>query len=168
MALQLSESPAGHIWRAQPNHTPQANTARWLLLGAVAVSGLIAGGFALFGAWPVLPFAGIEILALWLALRHYAQHADDGEEITLNADILRVARRNGARIESSEFHPYWVQLRFEPGAPGHPARLLLGSHGSTVEIGRLLGPQEKQALADTLRQQLQQLRLSHSPKPNQP
>lgn len=166
MALQLSESPAGHIWRAQPNHTPQASTARWLLLGAVLVSGLIAGGFALFGAWPVLPFAGIEIFALWLALRHHARHADDGEEITLHDQLLRITSRNGMHSEVSEFHPYWVQLRFESAVPGQSPRLLLGSHGKTVEIGRLLGPQEKQALADTLRQQLQQVQQSE--KPNQP
>jgi len=159
MALQLSASSTGHTWRAQPNHTPQKNTARWLLAGVILLSGLIAGVCAVLGAWPVLPFAGMEIFVLWLALRYQAQHALDGEEITLDADNLCVVVHHGDQTTTHSFHPYWAQIRFNPASAGHPAaRLVIHSHGREVEIGRLLNAGEKQALAQTLKQQIHQQR----------
>ncbi len=43
------------------------------ILAIAAVSLLIAGAFALAGAWLVLPFAGLELAGLAWALRHSAR-----------------------------------------------------------------------------------------------
>ena len=43
------------------------------VLAIAAVSLLIAGAFALAGAWLVLPFAGLELAGLAWALRHAAR-----------------------------------------------------------------------------------------------
>lgn len=169
MALQLSTSPTGHIWRARPNHTPQRNTARWLLAGVAGVSGIIAGGFALFGAWPVLPFAGLETLLLWVALRHLASHAEDFQEITLDRETLRIVTTSGKQATTHSFQTYWAQVRYTPAGIGmRPAQLVIHSHGREVEIGYLLNASEKQALANKLKQQILALRQAVSEKPNQP
>lgn len=169
MALQLSTSPTGHTWRARPNHTPQRDTARWLLAGVAGVSGIIAGGFALFGAWPVLPFAGLEILLLWVALRHLARHAEDAQEITLDSKTLRIVTTSGAQARTDTFQTYWAQVRYTPAGIGmRQPQLIIHSHGREVEIGHLLNASEKQALAHKLKQQILALRQAVSEKPNQP
>ena len=43
----------------------------FLSLAAVVLA--IGSGFALVGAWPVLPFAGLEVLALGIAYFAYAR-----------------------------------------------------------------------------------------------
>lgn len=169
MALLLPESSASHIWRAIPNHTPQANTACWLLVGAALISGIIAGGFTLFGAWPVLPFAGLEIVALWAALHHMTRHANDFEEIALDDDALRITARIGGKTSTIEFHPYWAQVHFFAATdPSSHSRAVIRSHGHELEIGRVLSESQKQTLARTLQQQLQTNRQAISQKPNQP
>jgi len=58
-----------------------------LAFGAVGiVSGGIATVFATQGVWLVLPFAGIEILALVIAFVVYARHTGDFERIVLRPD----------------------------------------------------------------------------------
>lgn len=169
MALLLPESSASHIWRAIPNHTPHADTARWLLVGAALVSGIIAGGFALFGAWPVLPFAGLEIVALWAAFHHMTRHASDFEEIVLDKDALRITACISGKTTTTEFHSYWAQVHFIAATkPSAPSRVVIRSHGHELEIGRLLSGTQKQTLARTLQQQLQTNRQAISQKPNQP
>jgi len=168
MALQLSETTAAHIWRTHPNSTPHPSGARWLIAGAALLCGAIAVICTLFGAWVVIPFAGLEVLVLWLAFRHSDRHADDSEEITLSDALLRVTVRNGGRSQTEDFHPYWAQVRFTRGnSPLLADTLEICSHGRAVEIGRLLPSHEKRALAQTLRQQLAAQRHPLSAKPNQ-
>ena len=61
-------------------------TPRWLFTVYLVLSVLsigIASGFWLTGATLVLPFTGVELLALGVALLVYAKHAGDGEHILL-------------------------------------------------------------------------------------
>jgi len=51
--------------------SPAGLAATFLSLAAVVLA--IGTGFALVGAWPVLPFAGLEVLALGAAYLAYAR-----------------------------------------------------------------------------------------------
>jgi uncharacterized membrane protein len=51
--------------------SPAGLAATFLSLAAVETA--IGIGFALVGAWPVLPFAGLEVLALGAAYLAYAR-----------------------------------------------------------------------------------------------
>ncbi len=128
--------------------------ARRLLIAAAAVSGLIAAGFALAGAWPVLPFAGIEVAALWAAIHHLRRHAGDHEKIVRDETRLVVERQFGSRHESFELNPYWARLRLETPPGGGEERMFVGSHGREVEIGRGLDGSKKRALALQIRKAL--------------
>lgn len=119
---------------------------------AMCVSLGIAAGFAYFGAWPVLPFAGIEMLALATAFYLNGRHAADYERIALAEERLVVEASNAGRVERHEFNPRWLHLdaqRF-----GRDLHLLLRSRGSELEIGRHLDMERRASLAERLRRSL--------------
>lgn len=154
MSLVVAQTLEGRTWVARPNHSLSETGRKQLFVGTAVVSGIIAVAFAFFGAWPVLPFAGIELAFLWWALSRTASSAEDFERITLESGQLTIESRCGARMERHQFQPYWAHLQFDrlPGQRAH--RLLIRSHGKEVEVGRLLTEEQKRALATELIQNL--------------
>jgi uncharacterized membrane protein len=123
------------------------------LLALVAgVSFAIGVGFALYGAWPILPFVGLEVAALAAAFYVNGRHATDYERIALADGALVVEIRDGDRIEEHRFNPHWVRL-VASGAR-RDVRLALRSHGRELEIGRHLDASGRERLATVLRGRL--------------
>jgi uncharacterized membrane protein len=114
---------------------------------------LVAVVFAVLGAWLILPFAGLEAVALYLAFSWIARHAGDSEllEIRGNAVVLVVTER--AHTRQYEFNCAWAQLVVDGHANG--MRLALRSHGREIEVGRYLDGSGRRLLAQTLRDRLQ-------------
>ncbi len=136
--------------------SPQA--LAWLLGFTACLSFTIGSGFALFGAWPVLPFAGLEIAALAAAFYVSGRHATDYEHIALSDGALEVEIRDADRVERHRFNSHWVRLE-ATAAPGG-VRLALRSHGRALEIGRHLDAPGREALARELRGRLAQARIA--------
>lgn len=106
---------------------------------------------ALIGAWPMLPFLGLEILVLGGVFVHLHRHHDDCEEIVIGHEQVEVRRQRGRHRESQRFPRYWVQLVVEPGdLPRRSPRLWLRSHGHSEELSRDTSAATRQALAWTL------------------
>ncbi|KWE67734.1 hypothetical protein WL78_19680 [Burkholderia ubonensis] len=100
------------------------------------------------GAWLVMPFTGVELLAVGVAFAIYARHAVDYERIRLFPHRLVIERMNAEQLTQIEFNPRWV--RVEPGAtPRDPIRLV--SRGQTVVIGQHLAQYRRAQFADELR-----------------
>ncbi|MBK8523329.1 MAG: DUF2244 domain-containing protein [Betaproteobacteria bacterium] len=154
MALLVRETLSGQAWVARRNPMLSSLQARRLTLAAAGISGGIALIFSAFGAWPVLPFAGIEIGALWLALRHLQRQAGDEERIDIDATTIRVTRRSEDRCDQDEFSRYWARLRVDRPPDKQTFRLFLRSHGRETEIGRLLTDTQKIVLEKDLRKHL--------------
>lgn len=125
-----------------------------LLLGATAGASFgIGAGFAAFGAWPVLPFAGLEIAALAAAFYCVARHAGDYEKFEISQGILKVEIRDADTVQAHEFNPQWARLIVAGADRGDP-RVALRSHGRTLEIGRHLPGPARLAFAERLQFQL--------------
>ncbi|MEP6940377.1 MAG: DUF2244 domain-containing protein [Rudaea sp.] len=132
-------------------HRSLTRTGLWLFLAAQSVA---AGGFAGLAAWrgnvfaPV--FAALELGVVAYCLDRVWRAAANGEIVTLTPTSLEVTRTGSAQA-AQKFHPYWVQLRLQPGRwHGWPSRLLLRSHGRDVEIGVFLNEAEREQLARRL------------------
>lgn len=154
MALTVRQTTVGQAWIARPNRSLTANQARVLVFAAAGITGAIALAFAFFGAWPVIPFAGLEVAALWIALRHMQRHANDEECIDISDACITVTRSICGRQETHQFSRYWARLQVEDRSKTAGCRLFLRSHGREQEIGRLLTEEQKQALAESLGKQL--------------
>lgn len=123
--------------------------------GIFIVSFSIALAFAAKGVWMILPFAGLEMLVLWIALYMVARRGTCWQTISIGQDVVDVEDR-GIKARSFErFQRAWVRVELEkPRINGHPSRLVLRSHGRCVEVGGYLTESEKQRLASDLHKAL--------------
>lgn len=132
---------------------------RFLVVGFLAAVILaISLGFALNGAWMVAPFAGLDLLLLYLAFRYIGRHSQDYESVVLRGDQIVVERWEAGRSRTFTFNRCWARLDFsEPGLSefGGAGRLLLRSHGQEVEIGSCLNPAQRAAMASRLKEHLE-------------
>jgi uncharacterized membrane protein len=125
----------------------------WWLLGATAAVSIgIGAGFAVFGAWVILPFAGLEMAALGAAFYCVSRHAGDYERFVEEQGALKVEIRDAEDIRTYEFNPHWARLVLRGRGWSH--RLALRSHGRELEIGRHLPEAGRLALATRLGQRL--------------
>lgn len=137
------------VMRRNCSLTPRQLFAVYLSLCAVSL--VIAGGFSLNGAPPVLAFAGVELSLVGLSLLIYARHAADRETITLAGERLRVEHRCGRALRRSEFRAAWVSV--EP-VHGEGSLLELSGEGQRLRVGRYLRPELRTPLAQELRRAL--------------
>ena len=118
---------------ARRNNSLSSNGRRFIFGFILTVCLGIAVAFSLvFGAWPIMPFAGIEMVVLYLAFRFIDRHAEDYERITIRGDSVAVEVREGSRVTRQELNRCWAQVVCESGG----VRLALRSHGREVEVGR--------------------------------
>ncbi len=132
-------------------HRSLGRGGRRALMAVVIVANLVIGGvFWALGAWPVIPFCGVDVLALWLALRVNTRAANQYEQVRLTDTDLMVTRVDArARVRQTRFHPYWLRVRHShPDEPG--GEVMLSSHGRSVGVGSFLSPDERAAFATAL------------------
>jgi uncharacterized membrane protein len=131
-----------------------------VFLGATAVPLLlISVVLAAKGYWLVLPFAGLELAALFACLYVVAHAACRCEVVSIGESVVTVEKgrdrglgpeqvgpeqrmhfaRGWARVELSEKSGHW-----------YPRRLWIGASGRRVEIGEFLVDDEKTELAAEL------------------
>ncbi len=123
--------------------------------GGIAGAGmLIAGLFASRGYWLVLPFAGLELLALgaafWVALRDNSYREVvriDGAELLVEAGHGRPQRRWSCPAA-------WARIELRTDGGRAVARLRIRAMGRSREIGSCLTGTEKERLAAHLRSAL--------------
>jgi uncharacterized membrane protein len=125
--------------------------ARLLVFGSLGLfTLLVAAGFALIGAWPVAPFAGIECCALYVAYSWLKRHDEDYESITFEGDDVVVETRDGTVVARNRISRFWAQVIVET-CPNGRRRVLLRAHGRDIEFGRLLSDEAKLSVARRLR-----------------
>ena len=131
-------------WRLARNCSlaPRQCIAVLSVLAAVVI-GIAGVGWA-HGATLILPFAGIEAVALGAALVAYARHATDRDSLTLTDGRLAVERIDGTRTERFDFDAAWV--RVERHGDGR-SLIELSGDGRCVCIGRFVRPECRDALA---------------------
>jgi uncharacterized membrane protein len=115
------------------------------LAGVVLVIGI---GFAVAGAWLVLPFAGLEVALLIAAYLAYARHAADYERIELDSGRLRVEVGEGRGTRRVEWEARGASLCIEK------ERVVLRGAGRELEIGRHLDADSRARFAAELQKNL--------------
>lgn len=137
-----------------PNASLTGTQAALFMLWMCSLCFGIAAFFAWRGYWMVLPFAGLEMLALgaglWWSLRGNAYR----EVITLEPDMIRFETGRRRVEQRWEFPRAWTRLQLEPETPAGRSHLWLAYAGARCEVGACLGEDDRVALARRIRELL--------------
>ena len=134
---------------AIPNRSLSAAGRRlWLALMATTIL-FLAVAASLIGAWPVLPFAGLEIGLVWFAFSRIAAHDADFESLRIENDEFELKCQNGKKRFVISGNAQWVVV--ECKMQGSRCSLTLRYRGQEAVFGQLLNDVERQELAMRLR-----------------
>src|ERR1019366_8498341 len=104
--------------------TPRA--IRHFIIGFCCLNLVLSAPFFIMGAWPVVGFMGLDVLALYIAFKINFRSADAYETVEVTA------------LEQDIDEEFGME------------RVALVSRGQSVEVGAFLGPEQKAALARDL------------------
>lgn len=124
----------------------------WLLGSLVLLTFGIGMAFAWFGAWPILPFAGLEMAVVAAAFYLNGRHAADYERIALSGWRLMVEIRDANTTLRHELDA--ARVRLAERVRGLDCQVVLRSHDGEIEVGRHLNFERRRLLAASLRRQL--------------
>ncbi|MBI2383067.1 MAG: DUF2244 domain-containing protein [Gammaproteobacteria bacterium] len=129
-----------------------------LFFGMVCAAALgVAGAWAALGFWPVLPFAGLEVLVLGTALAVALRRNRYREVIRFEeGEVWIEFGRVGLGVEARCRMPRLQTRAFleHGGTRTSPTRLVLSCPARRLEIGRCLTDEERTRLVARLKQLL--------------
>jgi uncharacterized membrane protein len=144
------------VLRPSPPLGPRA--LFWILFAVGFINLAFALGFVLRGAWPIVPFLGLDVALLAWAFHASTRAATREERVTLTPSQLCVARAVPKKPRREwTFNPYWVRVEMDD-PPEHGSQLTLWSHGKFLRIGQFLAPEERAKFAQTLKTALRNAR----------
>lgn len=154
VVVEQLQNAQQHIVVVRPNQSATWELNLRIVIALGVWSMLIAIGFSLHGAWLILPFAGLEILALFAALYYVCRKLSLKQVICIDADSVS--------IEKGFYYPItrWCiareQTRLAVQAQAHPwdaivLRVFSVQGDTVVEVGEFLNREESQLLLDILR-----------------
>ena len=138
-------------------HRSLSRTQFTVLMTFVCAVSFAAGVvFWRIGAWPVLGFFGLDVLAIYWAFKVNFRRGNASEHISVTPSELRIRRvSHRGHVAEWVLNPLWVQLDQKTHAEFGIERLYLVSRGRRVSIASFLGPDEKASFAKALMAALQ-------------
>jgi uncharacterized membrane protein len=141
--------PPPFVHYSVPNRSLGPAGRRWCLAAIAGTTLAVGLGAAMLGAWPVMPFAGLEVALVWLAFRAVQMHDRDFERIEIRDGELRVEARDARRETRLVAQRAWARVVLREHGPN--CTLGLAYAGKTVPLGRLLSDDGRRSLAAQLR-----------------
>jgi uncharacterized membrane protein len=161
MAQMTTKTQAEPIFAARLTpHRSLTPRGRQVLIVCVAIGAAIPGlVFYSLGAWPIVGFMGLDVLAVYVALRWSMRDAHRFEEVTLWPNRLQLRRVSaGGREAVSQYDPHEVRLIIERDFDERTTGLNLRTREGRVEIGSFLAAGERASFAQVFGRALRQAR----------
>src|SRR5258706_8811689 len=128
--------PLPYIHHSVPNRS-LGTAGRRVFLGAITATTLGVAAFAAaLGAWPVMPFAGLEVALLFLAFHLVRLHDADFERLEIGEHEVRIELRESASVTRFVASPPWALVIVRER--GYRCTLGLAYAGRTVPLGKLM------------------------------
>lgn len=128
--------------------TPQGAVV--LLAVVMAFNVMVAIFLLVVGAPPVLPFLGLDVLALWLALRASDRAARRVERVQVTAEAVTVSREDDKGARTIWTSPTAFTRVGVDHAGEHETRVRLMIYRKRLTLARSLGPDERSRFAGDL------------------
>lgn len=148
--MEQPETP-GQAWLLSPTRSMTWPQARRFVAAVTAVSLSIGGLFAWCRLPLVMPFSGIEALAVAAAFYLVLRDGERREIVRVEADRLVIEVGIRHLEQRVEFDRFWVRVDLQRSRyRNHPTRLFVGSHGRAIELGRFLTDSERETFSRLL------------------
>lgn len=123
--------------------------------GFLALMAVVAGlwfvtglYFVSLGAWPVLGFVGLDVLAIWIAFRLNYRAARAYEEVEVSRTALIIRKVSpGGRVQEIRFNPHWARLEVQTVEDEGVSRIIVRARADRVPVGAFLNPDDRQSFA---------------------
>jgi uncharacterized membrane protein len=137
-----------------PNRSLSPQGFRMFILAMGTGFALLSLMFWSMGALPVLGFFGLDLLAIWFALRWSVRQQREETQVQVTARAVMLHHRDAkGREKRAEVPAAFARVEIEE--PAGPQSWLRIEHGNTAwVIGRFLTPPERTAFANALRRAL--------------
>lgn len=140
---------------AQPNCSASWRSNKLALLVLAIPSLGFALGFALLGAWPILPFAGLELMVVGSTLYYVNWKLQYRHVITLSDDSVYIDKGFYAPRQSWKLPRQGTGLAIVPEHhPWEGPELALQRTGESIRVGEFLNRDDSLKLAALLRQEI--------------
>lgn len=104
--------------------------------------------FFSLGAWPIVGFLGLDLIAIGWALSASMKSGKQFEEVTLWPDELEVKQvAPSGKVELTRFNPFFVKLVIDRDFNERTTALHLRTRDSDLVIGAFLNPDDKASFA---------------------
>ena len=133
------------------------NSASWqfnmVILGALTfILFAISSYFAFLGLWLIFPFAGLEIIVLFICIYLRVRANNNTEVITFDKTTVIVERGSYQAEKSWKYNRLWTKIFVKkPAIRGYPKQIYIRSHGKELELGSFLNKQDKEILIKDLK-----------------
>ena len=150
--VDVRRAPEGGVWRfvLRPNRSLSWRGTLCWFLSLVALSAAIGLGFAAHGLWLVLPFAGLEMLAVGAGLYFVSRDCHRCEVIHVAEHAIQIERGWDGPARVTRLPRRRSRVELVRSAHWSPSRLTLHAQGYSEEVGRFLNEQEREGLASDL------------------
>lgn len=130
-------------------HRSLTPTGKRIVIGLVAALALVPGVvFYLAGAWPVVGFMGLDVLAIWAALTISMRGGKAYEVVTLWPTSLELKRVDAKGVEETlSFVPKAVRFVIDRDYNERVTALWLKVDAKKIPLGAFLSADEKLSLS---------------------
>jgi uncharacterized membrane protein len=127
----------------------------WLMAFLLLVTSAVSIPFYLMGAWPVLGFLGLDILLIYAAFRYHNATARGYERVIVSRiELLFRSVSWRGQVRDRRFNPAWVRLEKAVHPEFGPEKLEIVQGRQRVEVGAVLGREERAEFADAFQKAL--------------
>ena len=144
--------PRMFVHVATPNRSLGVDARRWVLAPSPSNTLGVATFVAALGAWPVLPFAGLEVALVALAFHVLGLHDGDYERLEIGEHEVRYEARCGRDLSRFTANRAWARVEVVDRGERCAVRIAYG--GRSVALGKLLTDEGRRHLAAALRNRL--------------
>jgi uncharacterized membrane protein len=152
--VTLHEHPDEALLIAQPNNSANWQLNKLIIAALVLWWGLLAGFLALRGLWPIIPFAGLEVGGLALALYYASWKLQQRHVLRFSNQLLTLQKGAYHPSRTWQFARDSASLSIEVQAqPWDPLKLFLCDRNQQIPIGNFLNRDDSDKLLALLRAQ---------------
>ncbi len=142
-------------WMIKRNCSASPKQLAWVFASVVAVSFAFGVAFAAHGLWLVLPFVGVEMLAVAAAFFCYGRRAADYERIAIDGDVIAVEQVEAGEVSVRRLPAPWARVELLQHGRGRRS-VWLAAGADRIEVGRHLLDARRVQLAEELKLALRQ------------